>query len=577
MTLARSDSERAVGAVARHALAAGREGGEVSPAAVDAVVFGTGDPAALAGAGSLELVLFDTDRIGGFVFESSRLPVLAGASALLRRLQEEIAAELAPWVVFSRGGEGLLLAPPGRGAELCADIETRYQRQTAGALGVTTAWLAAEVSDFVAPAGRSAEPAAQGGLRLVTGTAALLARLRDEVRFNKAARWPAAEPVPGGSPRCVSCRDRAGAAELPVSRYRPDERGLLCAPCDLRWQAGREEIAGLSFEHLAAAGAGAGLGFLYADGNGLGRRFADLSSLADLHLLSSGVAEAFATVRAQVQAQVAARVGGKPVPVLSLLAGGDEGVWILPADLAVEVAGQLPGLLHAASTSGPDLAALLGPDGITAGIGLVLCDAGYPVRYQYQLACALQRNAKEVGQRRGGGSVLDFELLAGGTPLSHSLELARRLAYASEDAGFLRTCRPYQAADFSRLCRTVRAARQAGLGRSQLFALDQGAAGGRRLFLNHLGYQIARQRGPYLRWLEAEGVDLGVAGELERFFVRPLEEMPQDDAVTDSSAEAGSWRMAARNGTWIADALQLWPLLAEQPAAGQPIAGGGEA
>src|SRR5262245_24488516 len=95
------ESRKAVAEVARAALAENLDGGaaEIPSPLLDAIASGTGDRAAVREATRklcgtekpLELVLFDTDRIADYVFESSRPPVIAGASTLLRKLNDQIA------------------------------------------------------------------------------------------------------------------------------------------------------------------------------------------------------------------------------------------------------------------------------------------------------------------------------------------------------------------------------------------------------------------------------------------------------------------------------------------------------
>jgi hypothetical protein len=96
-------SREAVARVAIRALAQrmnGRETG-VPKALVDAIASGRGDRSAVQEQsrrlfGSdlpLDLVLFDTDSIANYVFESSLPPVITGASTILRELNDRIAKD----------------------------------------------------------------------------------------------------------------------------------------------------------------------------------------------------------------------------------------------------------------------------------------------------------------------------------------------------------------------------------------------------------------------------------------------------------------------------------------------------
>jgi hypothetical protein len=564
----RKEAFEHVAAVARHALAQASGGRAVSAGLEAAVAEGKGERAAVAAAsrglfGStarpLDLVLFDTDRIASYVFESSRPPVLAGASAILRGLNDEIGRDHHREVIFSGGGEGLLLVQAGRGAELCDQIRRRFAARTAGALGVTVDYLPVGPEDFIAAPGAEETPA--GGVRLVSGTQAVLARLRDRVREAKNGSLPDRRALAGDGVRCVSCRDRAaGVRESPRQDLDGKSEGGLCDPCARRWDAGRKLIAGNSFADLIAAfktslgdrGAGARaqyLGFLYADGNAMGNLFGRLRSLADLRFASRAVARVFARAGEEVEREVALWLPPDHA-LLSLLGGGDEMIWILPGALAVRAAAQLGRWIEQGAEGIPELGGLLvaaGTPRITFGAGLVLCDLAFPVRYQHELASALLKSAKAMFQDAGAASLvssIDFAVLTDSSPLSEDLKTARGLAYRTAEPDFVRTCRPYVYRHFADLLDTARGAQEAKLGKSQLYALQGGAAEGKRVFLNYLRYQIARQPAAkrYRDWIgpaayaDPEGA--------ERFFVRRLPRGGGDLA-----------------GTWIPDLLELAPFL----------------
>lgn len=551
-----------VSAVARSALRQAGGGREVPAELVHAVAEGRGERARvtelsrqLGGPDGkpLELVLFDTDRIASYVFESSRPPVLAGASKILRGLNLDIARIYRQQVVFSGGGEGLLLVAAGHGEAVCDDVRQLYARETGDALGVTVDRLPVSPEDFLPEGG---EETADSGVRLVSGTQGVLSRLRDRIRARKDSRLPDRRRVAGESERCVSCRDReAGETVCPREALDGQPEGKLCDPCWLRWKEGRRLIAGNSFNEIAetfgqalkarfgesrATGPKAHyMGFLYADGNAMGNLFGRLKSLAGLRFASTAVSHVFEETRELVKGE--ADEWAKDC-VLSLLGGGDEAIWILPGALAVRVAERLESWIDQEAAKIPGLLALLkaaGSPKLTFGTGLVLCDLGFPVRYQHELASALLKNAKGMFQgvaREDVVSSIDFMVLTDSSPMSEDLKSARALTYRTEEKTFLRTCRPYTCQGFLNLVAMAQQAKAAKLGKSQLYALQAGAVEGRKVFLNHLRYQIARKpAGP--RFKEWMGSAAFAAPEgIEKFFL-------------------------GTRGTWIPDLLELKPFL----------------
>lgn len=510
-------------------------------------IFGTGKP--------LDLVLFDTDRIASYVFESSRPPVITGASTILREINEHIAeAQYERFVIFSGGGEGMLLLPAGRGREICQEIKRVYASKTENALSVTTGFLPVGPHDFISST-EEKDPA--GGVRLVSGTQAVLSRLRDQIRSEKDERGPTPERVAGDSKRCVSCRDRAGG-EHSIRDLRRDAPvdGLLCDPCFHRWNVGRKEIQGISFEELVeAAGPKRAkskyIGFLYADGNSMGALFGRLSSMAQIRFLSQAVRRVFEGLHSRVKGAVREFAPGRKdldLPVVSYLGGGDEAIWILPGALAVDVAGRLSSWMEEESKAITGLPELLfnwtKSSYVTFGAGLVLCGYSYPVRYQFSLAKELQKSAKAMFYRAPGRAIssIDFEVLTEGSPLSEKLESARALTDRTEDPDFRRSCRPYTAEGFSLLLDKMRSLQHVRLATSQLYTLQEGSREGRRVFLNFLRYQIARKPAgeKYQDWLKAFGVKPSDPAAVESFFVH---------------------NFAQGSGTWISDGLQLAPFL----------------
>src|SRR5579872_3715511 len=110
-----AESHQVVVEVAFRALARRLDGRaeEIPPALVEAIASAQGDRDEVLR--QTEQV-FQTDRpLELILFDTSRPPVIAGASAILKGLNAEIATSYRDFVIFSGGGEGMLLAPVGQG------------------------------------------------------------------------------------------------------------------------------------------------------------------------------------------------------------------------------------------------------------------------------------------------------------------------------------------------------------------------------------------------------------------------------------------------------------------------------
>ena len=281
----------------------------------------------------------------------------------------------------------------------------------------------------------------------------------------------------------------------------------------------------------------------------MGALFGKLRSLDHLQKLSGEVTGCFESLRGTVEKEVRKALpeqdhGRASRLFLDLLAGGDEVIWILPAALAVHVAERLDAWLAAEVESRPGLTKVLSRHGrkkLSIGIGLALCGLGYPVRYQYQLAKALQKHAKDSASGLEE-STLDFELLTDSSPLSQDFKALRRLFTKTQEESFIRTCRPYGCGELTDLRRRIESALDNDLAISQLYGLAAGSQEGRLPFLNLLRYQIARKPAGerYQAWLRKCEVDPASPAEIEKFFIH-------------TRGEGAA--------LWIQDALDLLPFL----------------
>jgi hypothetical protein len=438
------------------------------------------------------LTAFDADRIGEFVFATSRPPMVSGASRLLEQANADLAGADLPTgaaAIYSAGGGGLLVsaatAPP---AALAEHVRTVFSKRTGGGLAVTAVSRAVSCAELIG--------AGEGGLSNT------LQDLGARLRHQKDTTLPPDDVLPpAGAQRCDACNFRA--AEVTWQ----DRQLELCRVCDQAGRRGREEIAGLDFHSIAqqaeAAGGRFGLALLAVDGNAFGDVLDRLTSLGQVRAFSAVASGAMRDARGRGLGVGSAAKG------LSLLSGGDEIVAVFPAAGAFARARDLLAAVEecfvdaaaqpdAVAAFAANKAALASIAAATVGAGLVIAPPKLPVRELYRLALGLQRSAKDAcfygRPSEARRSAVDFLCVTDGSipaPAAAGADALRPMDRSDLEA----------AVDASRALTAVPNSQQRAL-------LDR-CRQGREVAILHLGYQLARERsddGPWQSWLTSCGV-----------------------------------------------------------------------
>lgn len=432
------------------------------------------------------LVLFDADRIKDFVFATGRLKEIRGASQLVRDATDADNLQLdlgltTDQIIFAEGGSGLLLAANAEKAQaLCQDLAANYRRKTHGAT------LSAVC-----------EPYAPGNFHQAVQHTAHKLQLAKEDRL---AYWQSAHS-PFTQP-CASCGARPAAHTYPVTTRSVDQ---LCAACwakrkradDMRTRStgvgddiyldetewGRQFLASLSaadFHRWADAKLPESLtqlaelarpnnylGFLYADGNGLGERLQQQTSEAGYRALSQRISSALRRALWQtLQHHFPKPRAGDRVPFELIALGGDDVIIVTVADqvlpLAITLGERFSEQSRAADTG----------DALTLSLGIVIAHPGQPILNLEQQARELLRRAK---RDRPGQAALDFHIVT--TPVLQPIDQIREQAYTRSDGNLRLTSRPLPLARMVRLLYHTWLFKQGGemgaLPRNKLHALYQ--------------------------------------------------------------------------------------------------------
>lgn len=454
------------------------------------------------------LLVADTDATQSYVFESNKLPEIRGASRQLDDLNRQIGrlvAEAGHQCIYAGGGGLLALVPPEAAPDLAAQIETLYPQVT-GTATITAAWrpLPADYHQY-----RFGDLAAWAGHWL---------RARKE---NKPAP-PFFEVLPHQA-RCQSCQKRPVDAGL-LGKY-PDG-WQLCAICQGKRAVqqreawfGRFETAlktnpewlrayfattttdpvdpqSISEIGAAAQGRPGYVGFIYLDGDGIGRRLQSIDTPAAYGEFSQKLRQTttqavYAALARNLQPTLVeadefrgARGGQVLIHPFEILAiGGDDLLLMVPAHVALPIAleiGQAFGQTMSAGMAEP----------VSMSAGVVLADNRTPIRVLRDLAGQLLKEAKKLA---GGG--LDFHVLKSVDMLDNTVEKTRQVyPYLLAEKGLRLLGRPYTYPQMQTLWDGLKRLKAAGLAPSQMHQLADALLDGRAAATLFFQYQKARDR-----------------------------------------------------------------------------------
>jgi len=482
-------------------------------------------------AGGLALLSGDADKIKDYVFESAKLPEIRGGSQILEDLNSKgiskvfrslglpdtfIDDEQSPGCIAYMAGGGLLAVVPSKMADkLCEDIEELYPKET-GAATISCVYQELPLDrDF------------GEGMRL---QGLLLRRRKQE----KEAR-PFFDTLPVMR-RCESCgiRPAQEIEEWPELRH-------LCWVCHKKAERGRgrkgkkkwtdkfegflkrdadapetrQYLAGLAIKELqqvegahdigeiaAASRRGRYVGFIYADGNGIGRQIEHSRSLQEYRqksrmLLKEMRLAVYDALRRHLRIHrdveretdgAKKKVDIHPFEIITI--GGDDVLLIVPGDVALLIALDICQTFERELTQ----SGLFDKPAMSAGV--VIADANNPVYFMRDLSEQLLKSAKQRSAEERCGSTVDFLVLKSQSMLDCSLKSARGRPplqwYDNSNEIRRLTARPLTLEEARRLIRTTQVLQREGFSRGQLIELRQMLRLGRPEATLHYLYQWVR-------------------------------------------------------------------------------------
>lgn len=429
------------------------------------------------------LVALDTDRIKQYVFRTSTLKEIRGASSLLDRLNRIETERLVPGAkIFSNGGSGLFVLDGADAAEDAIQAVEQLYRSTTHGATITGALV--EVPQLITlPQDEDVDIATE------------LAVLRYRLRACKDAARPTAAHVAhplfrvceacgasyaqtggGGEAICPACRakreeDEQIKAAIGAQLSAPDGPQRTAAQHDgSLWGRLIADLAvkgyrlegmhrPLHFEELGAQSVPDGyMALIYADGDGIGREIEAIRTIAQMQAFATAVDDAVYQALVEAVNQNLPPANGV-LPFDVLLLGGDDLVMVTAADKAMDAA-------LAIARRFPELTEQSVGRRLRLSVSVVICHVSYPIGALIKLADGCLKFAKrESARRRRQGAILDeglinFLVVDSSNHLDFNQHFVETLQAKEGAELLLRTQRPYSVDDLHSLLATIRSARQ---------------------------------------------------------------------------------------------------------------------
>ncbi len=427
---------------------------------------------------SLCLVGFDLPGIQDRIFDTSKRPVIRASSEMIRVACRQVGQRLETLglppscVIFSGGGQGVVLAPASQADEVEKDLKAGFEEN--GLEGLACTSLCFKPMEMTEAHGDlSAEQAEVLGIAAMPPVALLRQRLGARLEAQRELRL--SEKLEAGSKRCDWCRIREAEVESGIPDGKP-----ICRRCaDRRQRATKlkdgeaQDFASIVEGFEPRAPRTQSLAILYADGNNIGGVLEQLATLEQFQAFSRALDRAVQHGVDEVAGGFDGLAEGKRL--IRLLVGGDDAMLLLPGSVALDFACALcehveraftPGqaassqeLWRAFSEGAPARRAV---ERVGLSVGVVFANPSFPIRMMLRYAHECLKTAKKRAHRElddpEARSYVDFACVDKGahvgTALAEDRDIRLRTELGKTPARL--TERPYSLAEARLLLEEVR-------------------------------------------------------------------------------------------------------------------------
>lgn len=467
------------------------------------------------------LIAFDTDHIKQYVFGTSRLKEIRGASSILdylNRVETKSIAESASFrarTIYAHGGSALFVLDSGKAEQLGKRVQRLYHEKTGGGASITYA---------IQPIPDNYDPQEIMTIEMPDLLRLLRLRLRlakdsqqaesfrDEPQQDNTVDMADIVALPSHPLLCTCNSCGANYAEDilkdPDDTDEPEDR--YCRVCKKKREEDndvkrRMEIASVSKDALwghilqilskkDASGTPLYdfwtmtrrpkdfnvfrdfthgkdyLGLIYADANGMGEAMKAQKTLREVEVFAKKVdAAVFEAMGDAIRTHLPVQNDTFPFDIL--LIGGDDIVMVTPAEKALQVAHTLAERFHEHTNKQ-----------YTLSVGVILAPVKYPFSQQHELVEETLKAAKKSGSmsNTSGSSLqeqscINFLVVTGNTSLSYQKQYGEmhRKEIAGNKNEFYATQRPYTLSNLTWLLGQLRKGSDRRLGRTKLHQLRE--------------------------------------------------------------------------------------------------------
>lgn len=429
---------------------------------------------------SSSLIAFDTNKIKSYVFGTSTLKEIRGASSLLDGLNREDMVREAGGEknkIYANGGGGLFEVETAKAKSIIEAVQKVYRKKTGSASVTGVAVELPEQKDDI-----------QEQLKLI-GSRLRLAKDRSGahvyplthplLRFCDSCGTRYAQIPKQGDMLCESCCEKRKEDE----RVKEKILDWSCAPDNAHknrlWGRLIRELSrhnyqllGLDrpedFQRIGTLSRPSGyMGLIYADGDGMGKEIEQITSREKMTKFAKAVDDSVYEAVGEAIGKYLVPHGSLYWPFDVLLLGGDDVVMVTRAESAIEVALNIV-------ESFPKLTAKRWDKALSLSACVVISHVNYPIGSLLDLAQNGLKFAKQQGARRRlkgetlDSGLLNFLVVSSANHLNFKEYYKQTLKQKEEDSTLYRTQRPYTAKEMHKLLVQIRMLREKGVPRGKL-------------------------------------------------------------------------------------------------------------